>query len=368
MSTFQSASLSIAPPLIHSNLLIGTHLFENQEFLNKFPTSRRYAILVAEPVMSYGQALQRHLGLETKIMVLSDGEFLKTRNGKEKVENFLLENGYGRESSLIVIGGGAALDLGGYVAATYCRGIPYYSVPTTLLAMTDAAIGGKTGINVPQAKNFLGAYHHPIQILINLDILESLPPEEFFNGFSETIKHALIADEKLFSFLESQLPAICEMQMDVLEKMIWASCLVKKNIVEIDPFEQLGIRSLLNFGHTVGHALETLSQYSLKHGFAVLVGMRIEAWMSMERGDLNASSYARIMNFLDKVPFPEFSLPSFSLEELYSIVRLDKKTKSDLPYFVSLQNIGQAHVVPLEKKLLWYGVKHALRGHQDAFL
>jgi len=207
------------------------------------------------------------------------------------------------------VGGGALLDLVGFVSATYCRGIPYISVPTTLIAMTDASIGGKAGINVEEAKNWIGAFHHPSKVYIDFTFLRSLPQREFTHGLAETIKHSLIADNRFFCFLESHYEALLLRDPTLLREMVFHSCGIKKEIIEKDPYETKGLRRILNFGHTIGHALETLSNYTRPHGQAVLMGIKIEAAIARRLDYLSTSSYERISSFLDKFPvimdFPE---------------------------------------------------------------
>ena len=164
-------------------------------------------------------------------LILPSGESIKSRAIKEKIEDALIERGWGRESCLVAIGGGALLDLVGFVSATYCRGIPYISVPTTLLAMTDASIGGKTGVNVEEAKNWIGAFHHPRKIFVDLMLLKTLPDRHFLYGLAETIKHSIIADSDLFSFLEVHTEEILKRKSAILQEMVLRSCGIKKSIV-----------------------------------------------------------------------------------------------------------------------------------------
>jgi 3-dehydroquinate synthase len=272
-------------------------------------------------------------------LVLPSGETIKSRAIKEKIEDALIERGWGRESCLVAIGGGAVLDLVGFVAATYCRGIPYIVIPTTLLAMTDAAIGGKTGVNVEEAKNWIGAFHHPKKVYIDLTLLKPLPDRQYLYGLAETIKHSLIADSSLFSFLESSVEDILNRKTATLQEMVAKSCAIKKEVIEKDPYETEGYRRILNFGHTIGHALETLSQYRCSHGQAIIMGMRVESELANLMGYLSHSSLVRIDNLLKrfkfKMDYPE-SLP-------YEMLKRDKKGAHR---FVILTSIGS--VAPLE--------------------
>lgn len=262
------------------------------------------------------------------------GEKSKSRAIKEKVEDSLLKMGCGKKSALLLIGGGSLLDLGGFVAATYCRGIPYLSLPTTLLAMTDAAIGGKTGVNVGEAKNWIGAFHLPQKIFIDPSLLATLSEEDFLYGLAETVKHALIYDASLFEFMENNCEAILRREKKPLKELIARSAQVKMTVVQRDPFEQKGERQILNFGHTVGHALEVLSNFSLPHGQAVLMGMVVEAKLASLKGFFPKEGVKRIEQFLKKFPF-RFPYPNTLCFEQ---MKFDKKGAHR---FIALKEIGE---------------------------
>lgn len=293
-------------------------------------------------------------------LILPSGESIKSRAIKEKIEDALIKRGWGRESCLIAIGGGALLDLVGFISATYCRGIPYVSVPTTLIAMTDAAIGGKTGVNVEEAKNWIGAFYHPRKIFIDLNFLKTLPDREFLYGLSETIKHSLIADHSLFGFLEMHAESLMKRNAALLDEMIVRSCSIKKTIVERDPYEQEGFRRILNFGHTIGHAIETLSEYRCPHGQAVIMGMRIEAELAHLMGFLSHMSLDRIDALLKRFPFKMDYPKALPFEML-------QRDKKGAHHFVVLTAIGAVascdgdYALPLTKKLLEKAWEHVVR-------
>lgn len=277
----------------------------------------------------YGDHLKEQLHpFESHIFSFPPGEKNKTRATKELIENQMLEKGFGRDICVIALGGGVVSDLAGYVAATYCRGVPWVVVPTSLLAMVDASIGGKTGVNTPYGKNMIGAIYPPIKVVIDLFYLKSLPQKEMANGFAEMIKHGLIADASLFEYLEAGRP---------LEDAIHQSRRIKKEIVEEDEKEN-GKRRLLNFGHTIGHALELITDYSLSHGEAVAIGLLIESDLS----GLDKNSLARIKNLLLKEGLP-LKLPfQVSADAILNAMAIDKKSINSRPRFVMIDKIGSA--------------------------
>ena len=332
------------------------------------PTPIQYEIVIGEKLIESALQFAKSLSTQTLIittdsvndmlplnkeekLILHSGETIKSRAIKEKIEDALIERGWGRESCLVAIGGGALLDLVGFVSSTYCRGIPYVSVPTTLIAMSDAAIGGKTGVNVEEAKNWIGAFHHPKKTFIDLAFLKTLPDKEFLYGLAETIKHSLIADGDLFAFIERNVDEILKRSSVLLDEIIFRSCMIKKMVVEKDPFENEGYRRILNFGHTIGHAIETLSEYRCSHGQAVVMGMRIEAEIANQMDYLSHSSLGRIdallRRFQFKMDYPKH-LP-------YEMLQRDKKGAH---HFVVLTSVGTVascngeYALPLSKKHL----------------
>lgn len=260
------------------------------------------------------------------------GEPHKTRETKALLEDQMFAKKLGRDTTVIALGGGVVTDLAGFVAATYCRGVPLVTIPTTLMCMVDAAIGGKNGVNHPCGKNLIGTFHLPQQVLIDPLLLTTLPHIELKQGIVEMIKHGLIADSAYFDFLEKHLDQLLAYDLDYLEEAIRGSCRIKTDIVEQDP-QETGLRRLLNFGHTVGHALEKLSNYTLPHGEAVAHGLLVESALS----PLPPADLKRIEQLLARL---NFKPPSFSHEELTLAMTLDKKSLRGRPRFVLLEAIG----------------------------
>lgn len=349
-------SCAIQPPPIYYEIVIGEKLIESALKFAKAISPQ--TLIITTDVVNDLFDLEKD-----EKLILPSGESIKSRAIKEKIEDALIERGWGRESCLMAIGGGALLDLVGFISATYCRGIPYVSVPTTLLAMTDAAIGGKTGVNVEEAKNWIGAFHHPQKIFIDLTLLKTLSDRQFLYGLAETIKHSLIADGELFSFLEAHVEDILQRKSQVLQEVVLRSCLIKKAIVEKDPYEKEGLRRILNFGHTIGHAIETLSQYRSLHGQAVLMGMRIEAEIANQMDYLSHSSLVRIDALLKRFQFKLDFPPCIPFEML-------KRDKKGGHCYVVLTGIGSVapidgnYVLPFSKKTLEIAWDNALRHYQ----
>jgi len=290
----------------------------------------------------FGHQLQKNLyerGLSVELVAFKSGEGQKTRQTKEWLEDQLLQKGFGRDCGVIGLGGGVVTDVAGFVASTYCRGLPLILIPTTLLGMVDASIGGKTGVNTPQGKNLIGTIYQPHAIWIDPLTLNSLPFVEYKNGLAECIKHGAILDPTYFAFLEEERVQILTKDPEVLPTLIGESCHIKKTIVEEDEREQ-GMRRLLNFGHTLGHALEVVTRYALPHGQAVAIGMVGESWLAKELGILPEDAFDRIYSILKNYGLPTNLPEGISASDLLQAMQHDKKAKAKVPRFVMLEEIG----------------------------
>lgn len=291
----------------------------------------KFAIITDTHVAAlYGKKLERafhEAGLMAYLFTVSAGESSKSLDTLKQLCLEMMAQGMGRDTTIVALGGGVIADLAGFVASIYCRGISFICMPTTLLAMVDAAIGGKTAVNLSQGKNWLGSYYFPKQVILYLPFLSTLPDREWENGAVEILKIGLVADEELF-FDFSKLP---------LSTLITRAIEGKRRIIAQDPYEK-GCRSLLNLGHTIGHALETLSEYTLSHGRAVATGIVLEARISHQMG-LLASDDLQIIE--SSFPTPECS---FSVENILAQLKIDKKNKGNIPHFVLLQAIGKPYV------------------------
>ncbi len=321
----------------------------------------RFAIITnANMAGLHGERLKKSLseaGLEWASFTFPSGEQHKTRLIKEELENQLFEQGFGRDSCVIALGGGVVTDLAGFLAATYCRGVSLVMMPTSLLGMVDASIGGKTGVDVPYGKNLIGAIYQPKKVLIDLSTLRTLPVRELRNGVVEMIKHGLIIDSAYFDYLDRHAKELLELNPEVLQKVIYESCRIKKEVVESDERES-GKRHLLNFGHTIGHALEHLTHYSIAHGEAVAIGLLVESHLSVQLGLLDQVDFDRTIGVLRKYGLP-LQLPKrFSNKEMLDVMALDKKSLKGNPRFVMINGIGSsvecdgAYCMPVEEKIL----------------
>ncbi len=288
----------------------------------------------------YGQSVKDFLashGLLAEILNIPAGEIHKTRQTKEYLEDQMLKCGASRQSCIIALGGGVVLDIAGFLASTFARGVPIIMLPTSLLAMVDASIGGKTGVNTSYGKNLIGTIYQPSAIFIDCDFLHTLPLDELKNGIVEMIKHALILDYEFFQFLETHAEALLSLNIPFVEQAIAKSIAIKMAVVKED-LNELGKRRLLNFGHTVGHAIETASNYTISHGRAVALGIMLESDLAVKMGYLKESERNRIKKLFAKFEI-ETSSP-FDSDELYNIMCMDKKSLNAAPRYVVLKEIG----------------------------
>lgn len=279
--------------------------------------------------------------------LLPVGEEYKTLSTWQSILEQLIQKGHERSTTLIALGGGMVGDLTGFAAATYLRGVNYLQVPTTLMAQVDSSVGGKTGINHAAGKNLIGAFYHPQAVLVDTKTLATLPEREYRSGLAEVVKYGLIADAAFFQWLETESQVLRQgKEPALLLEAIKRSLSIKAEIVAEDPLEQSGRRALLNFGHTLGHALEGLVGYGkLLHGEAVAIGMNCAARLSMERGWLAAQDYQRLQALLENLGF-KLALPeTLSLTDLLTFLNKDKKIKAGQWRFVLLKGLGEAVLV-----------------------
>ncbi len=260
----------------------------------------------------------------------------------------LIVAGFDRNDVLIALGGGVVGDLTGFVAATYLRGIRFIQVPTSLLSMVDSSIGGKTGVDFKAFKNMVGAFHQPKLVYMNLSALLTLPEKEYYSGMGEIIKHGLIKDAGYYIWLKNNSVGIAEKDYETLREMIYRSCEIKRTVVEKDP-KELGDRALLNFGHTIGHSVEKLMDFTLLHGECVSLGMVAAAYITMMRGRITEEEYADIIATIRIFNQP-ISITGISAEDVYEVTKLDKKMDSDKIRFILLDKIGASFIDPTVTK------------------
>ncbi|MBR1860384.1 MAG: 3-dehydroquinate synthase [Lachnospiraceae bacterium] len=272
--------------------------------------------------------------------VIPAGEENKNLDNIRLLYKFLIEEHFDRKDCLLAVGGGVIGDMTGYCAATYLRGIDFIQIPTTLLAQTDSSIGGKTGVDFDGYKNMVGAFKMPRLVYMNISTLKTLPDRQYFSGFAEVMKHGLIKDEIFYSWLIDKLYEICEKDEATLEEMIMRSCDIKRKVVEKDPTEQ-GERALLNFGHTLGHAIEKYMNFELLHGECVSLGIVCAAFISWKKELLTKDEYYEIRDML--VPFNlPISIDKLDLKGVLELTKSDKKMENGTIKFVLLKKIGKA--------------------------
>lgn len=269
-----------------------------------------------------------------------NGEENKTLDTVRDAYKFLIQEGFDRKDMLLALGGGVVGDTTGFIAATYLRGIDFVQVPTTLLAQADSSIGGKTGVDFDGYKNMVGAFKMPSLVYMNFEVLLTLDDRQFFSGFAEVMKHGLIKDAAFYEWLIENMYEICERDLSVLQEMLMRSCTVKKLVVEKDPTEQ-GDRALLNFGHTIGHAIEKAKNFELFHGECVALGAVAAAYISWKKELLSMDEYYEIRDMF--VPFNlPISVEGIDPEEVLKLTKSDKKMESGKIKFVLLKKIGKA--------------------------
>lgn len=308
--------------------------------------AKQLVIISDESVASlYGHTLKVLLeksGYPVHLFTFPPGEHFKTRETKAKLEDDMLAQHCMRDTCIIALGGGIVTDVAGFVAATYCRGIPVIYIPTTLLAMVDASIGGKTGVNTPKGKNLIGTFTQPSRVYIDVNFLDTLPEVEFNNGMVELIKHALIADKNLFKQIVETKITLND--KNYLQEMIYKSCDIKRIIVEQDP-EEKNRRQLLNFGHTLGHAIEAASDYQIRHGEAVAIGMIMELQLAVQLNLFNAAMIPEIAQVLRSYSLAVELPATLKWADLTPYFKMDKKNVNQQVYCVLLEDIGKPHVV-----------------------
>lgn len=340
-------------------------IIENNAF-KKIPqkikgAGHSFAIITDPHLKKLGEELleqMRRNGLNANLLIVPAGEKTKSLAVVEKLAQSLVKLGFRRDGCIIALGGGVIGDLAGFLASIYMRGIPFVIIPTTLLAMVDASIGGKTGVDLAEGKNLLGTFYHPIMVMMDLALLKSLPERDYKAGLAEIVKHGVIADAKYFKFLEKNCTAIMQRKLHVLKKMIAESVRIKMNIVRRDEKEAVRkfagdfhaegtSRMLLNYGHTVGHALEKLSGYDLSHGEAISIGMVAENRVAVGKKLLKERDALRIKNLLQRFRLPIKIPAEYSPHAIKKALMSDKKYVGGKLHFALPVKIGKARILAL---------------------
>jgi 3-dehydroquinate synthase len=329
------------------DILIGRGLLaELPALVRKACPAARYAVITDSQVRTlYGEKTVAQLQdakVPVELLDFPAGEWNKTRETWASLSDRMLAAHFGRDSGVIALGGGVVGDVAGFVAATYLRGVPYVQVPTSLLAMIDSSIGGKTGVDVPAGKNLLGAFHQPRSVLADLDTLATLPPVQLAAGMAEAVKHGAIADAEYFAFLEREAGAITARDLDTLERVVRRSVEIKADVVARDEREA-GRRAILNFGHTVGHAVEATAKFALLHGEAVAIGMAYEARLAEAVGIAARGTAARVCALLERYGLPLERPEAGTVDELIAAMHYDKKARGGAVRFALPRAVGEMH-------------------------
>ena len=318
---------------------------ELTEELSKLNISEKKVCVVTDSHVKglYGDEVMSLLTGKCKKNVIYSfpaGEENKTLDTVREAYRFLIEEKFDRKDLLIALGGGVVGDVTGFIAATYLRGVDFVQIPTTLLAQADSSIGGKTGVDFDGFKNMVGAFYMPKLVYMNIETLKTLDDRQFYNGFAEVMKHGLIKDGAFYEWLLDKMYEICDRDTDTLLNMVQKSCMVKKLVVEKDPTEK-GDRALLNFGHTIGHAIEKAKNFTLSHGECVALGSVAAAFISWKHEWLSMEEYYEIRDMF--VPFNlPISVEGIDPEEILALTKSDKKVEGSKIKFILLKKVGKA--------------------------
>ena len=333
----------------------------SEEFNKLGVTGRKLCIVsdsnVAELYAKQVSAELEKTGNKVFTYVFEAGEENKNLNTVEDVYEFLIQNHFDRKDMLVALGGGVVGDLTGFTAATYLRGIDFIQVPTSLLAQVDSSIGGKTGVDFRAYKNMVGAFHQPKLVYMNMSVLKSLSKRLFNSGFGEIIKHGLIKDREYYNWLKDNADRIKALDADALEHMIYVSCNIKREVVENDPKEK-GERALLNFGHTLGHAIEKEMNFSLYHGECVVLGMIAALNICVELGTISSEERDDALKTFAMYEFPDH-VTGINIDDVVAVSKNDKKMDAGKVKFILLKSVGDAYI---DRNISDEQMKRALEG------
>ena len=329
-------------------IFIGNNIIGNlSKFLRENLISFNQCLIVADknvPKKLIKKVLNSLLKKKITLHHFNSSEKNKNQKNIDDILSILLNKNFNRNDCVISIGGGITGDISGFAASIFKRGLKFINIPTTLLSQVDSSIGGKTGINNKHGKNLIGTFYQPSLVISDIIFLKSLPKREIICGYGEILKHAIISDKKFFSFLDKNGSQIFNLKSPLIEKAIFKSCSIKKKVVEADE-KEMGIRKVLNFGHTFAHAYEATLKYSkkLNHGEAVILGIKTAAKFSLSINILNIKEFNLIENHLNKLDLPKSINKFFSkrdLNRILSFMKKDKKNNSNKINLVLLKKIG----------------------------
>ena len=336
-------------------IYIGSGLIKKPELFKPWVAGKSVFVVTNTTVDPlYSQTLIQTISGDTKsihTIVLPDGESYKDWLTLQKIFDALLTHGADRKSVLIALGGGVIGDMVGFAAASFMRGIQFIQVPTTLLAQVDSSVGGKTGINHPLGKNMIGAFHQPVAVIADLDTLKSLPSRELSAGLAEVIKHGAIADAAFFAWIEGHRQELLNCDSNAMSHAVERSCEIKSAVVAADEKES-GIRAILNFGHTFGHAIESgLGYGEWLHGEAVGCGMVMAADLSSRLGYLQTEEVSRIKKLIAAMGLPDCA-PKLGNSRFFDLMRIDKKSEGGEIRYITLEKIGKAKIEAVDDAIV----------------
>jgi len=315
--------------------------------LKKRGFAKRYFVVADSTVADlYGRQVLESLGLagyDAEILTFPAGEQSKVLATIGQLASTLAQKGMDRQDALLALGGGVTGDLTGFLAASFMRGVPFVQVPTTLLAQVDSSVGGKTGVDIPEGKNLVGAFYQPRAVYIDSAVLQTLPAAEMLNGLAEVIKYGVIYDLDFFEFLESKRREILALNLPVIEEVIESCCAIKAAVVEQDE-KEADLRRILNFGHTIGHAVEADSNYKLAHGMAVAIGMAAACRLAVAKGIFSQEQADRVIRLISDFGLPVKVPEEAKTERLRAYLQTDKKTIGGRTFFVLPTKIGTVQI------------------------
>ena len=335
--------LKIRSAAHHYPALVGSNLLEQLGDRARKHLHRKTCAIISDRNVAplFGDRVAQSLasaGFQPTLITIPPGEASKTLEQAGVICDQMIASGLDRDSFIIGLGGGVIGDISGFVAAIYHRGIPHVQIPTTLLAMADSSIGGKTAVNTPAGKNLIGALHHPTLVIEDVDLLKTLPRREFNQGFAEIIKHAIIADREMFDVLK-------DIDLEDLAPLIRRNIEIKSKIVAKDERDRTGERAILNFGHTVGHAIERAGDYrEFLHGEAISLGIVAACAISVKKAGLSTNQREAIVDLLRRFDLPTQLPRDFPREKIVKALPYDKKFQSGEVRFVVTPRIGSAHL------------------------
>ena len=325
-------------------IYIGQSILQNVSLWGKHIQSKRITIITDKNIASlYLKTLLSALhDFTCDTIVLPEGESYKTLVNVEFIWKTLIEKKHDRQTTLLALGGGVIGDMSGFAAACYQRGVAFIQIPSSLLAQVDSAIGGKTAINYAGGKNMIGAFHHPQCVVVDIDLLNSLPKRYFISGLAEVVKYALLSEDNFLTDLENHVEQILSRDKTILTQMIYRSCLTKIKFIEKDEKDKHQYRALLNLGHTFAHAIETASDYRYLHGEAVAMGLILALDLSQRLNLIAPQDKQRVALLLNRLHLPTRLPTELDCQFIYQCMAMDKKAYQDKLRFILLNKLGCA--------------------------